>query len=550
MSAEGKRIVVGAAIGQCVHVAGLDHFLRLCESHGWRVVSLGPAVPVPLLLMRARELEAKMVAVSYRLTAEDSVALFAELAEGIAAEPMPGARWVFGGTPPVAQKARESGLFDRVFDGSEPSHEVEAYLSGDGGEARPEPPPSGLVSRIAHAYPFPLIRHHYGEPDLADTIAGAAAIAESGVLDVLSIGPDQNAQEHFFRPMEMDPRQAGAGGVPVRKPEHLSLIYEATRRGNFPLVRCYSGTRDLIPWAAMSLETIHNAWGAIPLCWYSVMDGRSTVPFPEAILEKQTAMRYYAERGVPVEVNESHQWSLRDAHDSLAVAMAFLAAYNAKRQGVRHYVIQMMHNTPPSTSPAMDMAKMLAKLELIAEIEGPDFETFREVRAGITSLPSDPAEAKGHMAASAVFSMALKPHILHVVGFSEATKVVDPPTLIESCRIARGAVRLALRGAPDPTRDPRVQRRKEHLLTEARMILEAVHSLGADKEDPWADPRTLTSAIQMGILDAPHFRGNPHLCGKIVTACVDGGWEAIDPESRRPIPERERIEAILAGWGG
>ena len=84
----------------------------------------------------------------------------------------------------------------------------------------------------------------------------------------------------------------------------------------------------------MSMETIRIAWGAIPLCWYSVMDGRSRVPLPDAIAEKQAAMRFYAEQGVPVEVNESHQWSLRDAHDSLAVAMAFLAAYNAKRQGV------------------------------------------------------------------------------------------------------------------------------------------------------------------------------------------------------------------------
>ena len=193
------------------------------------------------------------------------------------------------------------------------------------------------------------------------------------------------------------------------------------------------------------------------------MDGRSKVPFPDAIREKQAAMRWYAEHGVPVEVNESHQWSLRDAHDALAVAMAFLAAYNARAQGVRSYVIQMMHNTPPSTSPAMDLAKMLAKLELIRELEGPDFRTFREVRAGITSLPHDPDEAKGHVAASAVYSMAVRPHILHVVGFSEANAVADPGTIIESCRIARGASRLALLGAPVMAADPSVQARRDHL---------------------------------------------------------------------------------------
>jgi hypothetical protein len=294
----------------------------------------------------------------------------------------------------------------------------------------------------------------------------------------------------------------------------------------------------------MSLAAIKNAWGAIPLCWYSVMDGRSKVPFPECIREKQAAMRYYAERGVPVEVNESHQWSLRDAHDSLAVAMAFLAAYNAKKQGVRHYVIQMMHNTPPSTSPAMDLAKMLAKLKLIQEIEGPDFVTYREVRAGITSLPPDPDEAKGHMAASAVYSLALQPHILHVVGFSEASRVVDADTLIESCRIARGAIRLALRGAPDPKGDPAVCARVKHLVSEAKTLLGGLRSLRPESPDPWADAAVLGRAIQSGVLDAPHFRGNPHLCGLILTACVDGGWEAIDPGSRKPLRERDRLRAL------
>ena len=43
----------------------------------------------------------------------------------------------------------------------------------------------------------------------------AVEIARAGCLDVLSLGTDQNAQEHFFRPTEMDPTAHGAGGVPV-----------------------------------------------------------------------------------------------------------------------------------------------------------------------------------------------------------------------------------------------------------------------------------------------------------------------------------------------
>jgi hypothetical protein len=539
-----RGLVVGAAIGPCVHLAGLDHFLRLCEEEGWKVTTLGAAVPVEVLLERIEELRPDLVAVSYRLTEQDAVPLFASLQAGVVRLGEKGPRWVFGGTPPVAASARQFELFERTFDGSEPPEEVASFVRGKTNIPIAERYAGNLLDRVAGSYPGPLLRHHYGEPDLAKTITGARRIAEAGALDVLSIGPDQNAQEHFFHPEEMDPRQDGAGGVPLRHPDDLRAIYEATRYGNFPLVRCYSGTRDLIPWAEMSLQTIRNAWGAIPLCWYSVMDGRSKVPFPEAIGEKQAAMRFYAERGVPLEVNESHQWSLRDAHDALAVAMAFLAAYNAKQQGVSHYVIQMMHNTPPSTSPAMDLAKMLAKLDLIAELEGPDFETLREVRAGITSMPGDFGKAKGHMAASAVFSMALRPHILHVVGYTEAQTVIDPEALIESCRIAKGAVSLCLKGMPDPSSDPTVRARRKHLASEAKQILQAVSQFGRDSSDPWADADVLTRAIRHGVLDAPHFRGNPHLCGTIVTACVNGGWEAIDARTRKPLRERDRLRAL------
>lgn len=539
-----RGLVLGAAIGQCVHVAGLDHFLRLCEEEGWQTRSLGAAVPLETLFAEIQETRPALVAVSYRLTEADAVPLFAALQGGSSRLGEDNPRWVFGGTPPVAASARQFGLFEQAFDGTEPVSEVIAFIRGSGRLAPEEVYPDTLLGRVASRYPRPLLRHHYGEPDLQKTVAGARRIAESGVLDVLSIGPDQNAQEHFFHPEDMDGSQDGAGGVPLRRPEDLAAIYEATRSGSYPLVRCYSGTRDLIPWAEMSLKTIRNAWGAIPLCWYSVMDGRSKVPFPDAIREKQAAMRFYAERAIPVEVNESHQWSLRDAHDALAVAMAFLAAYSAKRQGVRHYVVQMMFNTPPSTSPSMDLAKMLAKLDLIAQLEGPDFVTFREVRAGITSLPTDPDEAKGHMAASAAVSMALKPHILHVVGFTEATRVVDPGAIIESCRIARGAARLCLKGVPDPAPDPAVRARRRHLVSEARLILAAVSRLGNDSEDPWSDAEVLTRAIRQGVLDAPHFRGNPHLCGKIVTGCVNGGWEAIDPGTRKPLRERQRLAAL------
>ena len=61
-------------------------------------------------------------------------------------------------------------------------------------------------------------------------------------------------------------------------------------------------------------------------------------------------MRWYAERGIPVESNEAHHWSMREAHDTVAVVMAYLGAYNAKAMGVQTYVAQYMFGSPATTS--------------------------------------------------------------------------------------------------------------------------------------------------------------------------------------------------------
>ena len=44
------KTVVAAALGECVHVAGVMNFLRLAEANGWRTVFLGPAVSVEELI--------------------------------------------------------------------------------------------------------------------------------------------------------------------------------------------------------------------------------------------------------------------------------------------------------------------------------------------------------------------------------------------------------------------------------------------------------------------------------------------------------------------
>lgn len=556
----GKRIL-GASMGDCVHVAGVLNFLRLAESQGYSTEFAGTAVSPEELAAMAKARKSDYLAVGYRLDPQAARNLIRRLKTALGKRDC-APLLLFGGTPPVAEVAREEGGFDAVFSGKEDIDEIIAYLRGKPVLKDAPRYPERLGERIEWKEPYPILRHHFGLPSVEETAEGIRKIAESGVLDVISLGPDQNAQERFFHPEEMDHDQDGAGGTAIRSREDFERLYAASRTGNFPLMRCYSGTRDVIRFAALLADTIKNAWAAIPLTWYNVLDGRGPRPVVQSIAEGQELMAWHATRGIPVEVNESHHWSLRDAPDVVAVAAAYLAAYNAKKAGVKEYVAQFMFNTPPATTPAMDLGKMLAKIELIESLAGDDFRVYRQVRAGLASFPTDLDQAKGHLALSATVSMAVRPHIVHVVGYCEADHLASPEEVIESSRIARGAIRSCLQGMPDMTRDDSVVARRDRLVRDARVLLGGIaeiHRLIMEGEipvekragafeigpDPFTDPVTLATAIGLGVLDAPHLKGNASASGEIVTAMVDGACVAVDPVTRKPIPEDLRIERIL-----
>ncbi len=564
--------ILGAAVGECVHVAGVYNFLRLAEEAGFETVFLGPAVAHGLLLKAIERERPDIVGLSYRLTPEAAERLLGDLRAALVAAGLGDGsrpRFVFGGTPPVARVARAAGWFEAVFDGSEGDEKVISWLrvaadgragEGDGAVGAPQlgasflgaqatpVPLQALVERIEAQRPYPLIRHHFGLPSLADTVEGAARLAEAGILDVISLGPDQNAQESFFRPEEMDPAQDGAGGAPVRRPEDFRDIYEASRRGNYPLVRSYSGTRDLIKMAQMLKETVNLAWGAVPLFWYSELDGRSSRRLEDAIDENRRTMAWHAAAGIPVEVNEAHHWGLRDAPDAVVVAAAFLAAYNAKKAGVKEYVAQFMFNTPPATSFRMDLAKMLAMLDLVSELEEEGtFRVWRQTRAGLASFPVDLDRAKGQLASSTMLQMALKPHLVHVVAHCEADHAATPEDVIEAVKIARGVIKNSLHGLPDLTADPVVGQRRQELARDAWAILDGVSALApaARAVDPWSDPETLGRAVRLGLLDAPHLVASGVAPGRIKTRFVGGACVSVNPETLTPMEEHERVAGIL-----
>jgi methylmalonyl-CoA mutase cobalamin-binding subunit len=542
----GQTVVAGA-LGECAHVAGVINFLRLAETAGWRTVFLGPVVSIDDFMAAARREQADLVGVSYRLTPETGERLLAEFAEQASDLHASGVRFAFGGTPPVAERASALGFFERVFDGSQPAEAVLAYLRGFDREGDHRVSfPQSAAERIAWKAPCPILRHHFGLPTMDATLVGIERIADAGVLDVISLGTDQDAQENFFHPDRQNPRARGAGGVPVRSPDDYRALYQASRRGNLPLLRTYSGTDDFLRLAEMYVETIRNAWCAIPLFWFNQMDGRGPWDLAGSIEQHQKVMAWYGERGIPVELNEPHHWAMREASDTTFVVAAYLSAYNARAFGVHDYIAQFMFNSPPGLFGTMDLAKMLASLRLIEPLSGESFHIWRQTRTGLLSYPLDPIAARAHLATSILLQMALRPQIVHVVGHCEADHAATAEDVIEACGLARRAIENALHGAPDLTTGPVVRTRSDELVAEAQVTLRAISGLSqSGVTDPLTDPGTLARAVESGILDAPHLRNNRFALGQMQTRIDSrGACVPVDPSTGRAWSEAERLASL------
>jgi methylmalonyl-CoA mutase cobalamin-binding subunit len=545
-----KRSVVGGALGEDAHVAGVASFLRLADEVGWNTTYLGPAVPIEEFMKAIAKYDPELVAISYRLTPETGEALLKRFIESVRQEALDKRRFVFGGTPPVVERAKKLGFFERCFSGQEPPSEATAYLRGQlVGGAKEEDYPQTFLGRLELKKPQPIIRHHFGRPTVEETEKGIEKIAEAMVIDVISLGIDQDAQENFFHPERQDPTRKGAGGVPARSAEDYSRLYRASRRGNYPLLRVYSGTDDHLRLAQLYVDTIKNAWCATSIFWFNQLDRRGPLGLEESTRTHQELMRWHAARDIPVEVNEPHHWGMRYAPDVIYVVTSFLSAYNAKMMGVKNYIAQYMFNAPAELSDAMDLAKVSASIELAESLASSKFRVYRQTRTGLLSYPIDQDLAKGHLGASIYLQMAVKPDIVHVVGFPEADHATTAEELIQSCKIARRAIQNGLHGPPDMLIDPVVQERKMELIREAKVTLDAIRQLaGRDVEDPLIDPETLSRSVSVGILDAPHLKGHPLAKGQIRTKIMGGACVAIDEEGRK-ITEKQRLMPLLREAG-
>jgi hypothetical protein len=188
-------------------------------------------------------------------------------------------------------------------------------------------------------------------------------------------------------------------------------------------------------------DTINIAWHALSLWWFSQIDGRGGNGVYENLKEHIQTIQYAALTNKPFEPNVPHHFAFRGADDVTYIVSAYLAAMTAKKNGIKHLILQNMLNTPKYTWNIADLAKSRAMLELVRSLEDEDFKVTLQTRAGLDYFSPDPEKAKIQLGAVTALMDDIQPQdqhspeIIHVVSYSEGYGLADPQVINESIKI-------------------------------------------------------------------------------------------------------------------
>lgn len=416
-----------------------------------------------------------------------------------------------------------------------------------------------VLARIHHGTQQglpPLMRAHVG-PYLPDRLEAVEMfkdwtqkLARSGFLDILSIGTSQLTQEAFGEDWKEQPN---GGGVPLNSPRELAEVWRAARP---MLVRSYAGTRAIERMARIHEQTIDIAWHALSLWWFCQVDGRGPNTVRENLREHLEVLRYIASTGKPFEPNVPHHFAFRGSDDLSYVVSGYLAARAAKEAGIGTLVLQVMLNTPKYTWGIQDLAKARALLGLIRRLESPSFRVILQPRGGLDYFSRDEEKAKAQLAAVTALMDDIEPEnpsspqIIHVVGYSEATRLADPSVVDESIRITRQALseyrRMKKAGnMADMTQDLQVQSRTEFMVAEADIL---ICSIEANINNPYS-AEGLYEVMAAGYFPLPYlWECREEFAAAVAwkTMLLEGGVQVVDAEDR-PISATERAAVIAAG---
>lgn len=510
-----RRVMVGA-IGACVHNLGVEGFADWMEDKGLGYVSvkLGPAVPIPEVINKIREARPEVVGISMRLGdlhVDKLISEFVELATQYGIHPDDsGIRYAFSGLRPAANVVRAmTGVplepdeftpdeerhfdlqqvsrdfsrkehfwhfFDLVADDYITMEELDDFAEQRAQEKKTEQIEWSdyLVERIKQVRERedrPILRAHIGiaAETIEPTVKAIEKLADAHAFEIVSLAPDQPSQEMLakFIRGEEDPDRylRGQGGAPIRTVEDLDRLKAASQRGNFPMTRIYTGTDELVTLAQLWEKHLNMCFPAVPIFYYNELDGRGPISIRDSFTEHYQTIRWWAEQGKPLEINDPHQWGLRYASDDMQVTDHVLVGVIALKMGIKHYVMQMMFELPPEISALDDLAKMKAAYELIEPLTRHyDFNIIRETRSGLPSFPPNLYQAKGHLAFGVYTQLYMDPDILHVVSFPEAHHEAKAEDIIESCELVKQVCWDFKKGnVPDIWADPTLKARKREL---------------------------------------------------------------------------------------
>ncbi len=413
----------------------------------------------------------------------------------------------------------------------------------------PSPAAMRFLPRRVCESRMPVLRTHFGIPaaSIKPTAEGIATLAQSRVIDEISLGSSDLSQRYFGRPEEFA-RRKNDGGVPYKTFDDLVELANAAQRGNFPSVKPYAHVVDLVGFidTCINAGMLTGAHQAIPLYWFNELDSRGPMTVPESIREHLAAVRRLAQLGIPVEMNDPNQWSSRWAHDTLICADYGLITAVMLDAGVRDLVLQMQFNKPRETGDLADLAKMTASLKLANKLlpRGPDRpRIWTQTRTGVGYFDPDPDTARFQLARSTFLQMMISPHIIHVVSTCEADHAATVKDIVESSKLVRRCVRIFKQHEPELTkylRDPIVVERREFLLREARFLLQRIARLGQGGEiirplakrrssravdgstlrslvSSLADAGTLAEALRQGYMAAPGIFHPAYPAGRRLT---------------------------------
>lgn len=400
-----------------------------------------------------------------------------------------------------------------------------------------------FVARLGYAkkrHTLPIIRTHSGpyNPNRMEALkeynSWCRILAQSQLLDVLSIGSSQLTQAHFGEKWDGLPN---GGGVPVNSEMEYRLIKE---NANPMLVRTYSGTKDVPGLARIHERALNISWHALSFWWFDELDGRGHNTLLENLREHFDTVRYIVTTGKPVEPNVPHHFAFRGADDISYIISGFLAAKACKKLGVKHLILQNMLNTPKYTWGVQDLAKGRTMLKLVRELEDDHFHVSLQSRAGLDYFAPDLEYAKVQLAAVTCLMDDIEPEnndspeIIHVVNYCEAVRLATPPVIKESIKITLNALReyrvaRAMGKVPNMKYDKETQERFNALYSEAKSAIELLEANIPNLYTPEGFYKVFTE----GFLPVPYLMDQNHKFKKATkyqTAIKNGGIKVVDDE--------------------